>query len=684
MSSESRNDRKRKPTEDPEAVVANDGQSPKENKKARKVSLNAAAPEMDASVSTEGASTRNSACVADVAPEVSRRRIHAWMKDLHHSNNVKVNVALNALHVDLKNKEKCDMFTFSGGCHALVHLMKDRLKKATDKIQAYDQVTKLNEHAELKTLYKSLRVIISLTFMHDLSKDGITRVGGVEAVVKTMEKFPKCQALQLPACNALINLTACNISNKKAVKEGEIKVLLAALKNHLSSVNVCERACWALRNIVTGSKENAERLITMGGAATVDEVSIIKWPDNDKVQLLARRLATMLSSRPGGRSDSESFKVAAASKAAPIMSSQPDEPTIAPQSGVARKMSSEFATASPKVPAMSSDPREDSDPKPTGTPDALVGSSDHRMSSKDADASPKSLKRPPITSQHGDDRKRKPKDTPYAEVSTDDRRSSEVATAYTEVPTMSTQSVDDHKRKQTDTPDAVVGSDDHRSSKVATASTGSDDQSSPEFATASTEVATMSSQPADPTMSSQPGYGHKRSVEVDTASKEVGTSSSQPAAPTISSQSRDDRKRNTMETPEGVVTCDQHSPRGRTSQRVCKDIFASSITSPQTNAPVAIERASTAHVASSPIIMHEESASYTEPPEEPIQGMWTLIRDLNHPDTAKVDAALKALIIDLVEDSTIWNHFAVVGSCFAAVQLTKLVVKEAIRWISEE
>jgi hypothetical protein len=42
------------------------------------------------------------------------------------------------------------------------------------------------------------------------------------------------------------------------------------------------------------------------------------------------------------------------------------------------------------------------------------------------------------------------------------------------------------------------------------------------------------------------------------------------------------------------------------------------------------------------------------------------------------------LIIDLVEDSTIWNHFAVVGSCFAAVQLTKLVVKEAIRWISEE
>jgi hypothetical protein len=134
-------------------------------------------------------------------------------------------------------------------------------------------------------------------------------VGGVEAVVEVMKKFPKCQALQTSASSALRNLTACNIGRKKAVKVGGIDVLLAAVNNHLSSVNVCGRACWTLANIVLGSKENIERLIALGGTAAVDKVSN-KWPDNDKVQARAQSLIKILHSQPVGRSGSESSKVA--------------------------------------------------------------------------------------------------------------------------------------------------------------------------------------------------------------------------------------------------------------------------------------------------------------------------------------------------------------------------------------
>jgi hypothetical protein len=163
-----------------------------------------------------------------------------------------------------------------------------------EKIPACDQVAELNELAELETLDKSLHLIICLTYMHDVSRVGITAVGGVEAVVDVTKTFPECDDLQLLACKVLVNLACCNVGKQKAVEMGGINVLLAAVNNHLSSVNVCESACWALRYIVTGSKENAELLISLGGGATVVKVKN-KWPDNDKVQTQVRHLAKLIA-----------------------------------------------------------------------------------------------------------------------------------------------------------------------------------------------------------------------------------------------------------------------------------------------------------------------------------------------------------------------------------------------------
>jgi hypothetical protein len=68
--------------------------------------------------------------------------------------------------------------------------MQDCVDKAIDECPAGDQVTKLNERAELTTLIKTLIVIISWTSLHDESTVGIKAIGGVEAVVRVLQSFP--------------------------------------------------------------------------------------------------------------------------------------------------------------------------------------------------------------------------------------------------------------------------------------------------------------------------------------------------------------------------------------------------------------------------------------------------------------------------------------------------------------
>jgi hypothetical protein len=129
--------------------------------------------------------------------------------------------------------------------------------------QACVQVTELTETAELKTLYRSLRVISCLAAGHDESKVGISSFGGVKAVVEVMKGFPRCHNLQVVASCSLGNLTYCNLGTKKAVEAGAMVVLLAAANNHLNIACLCEYACWALFNIIDESKENTKLLIRL-------------------------------------------------------------------------------------------------------------------------------------------------------------------------------------------------------------------------------------------------------------------------------------------------------------------------------------------------------------------------------------------------------------------------------------
>jgi hypothetical protein len=231
-------------------------------------------------------------CVEEEEEEESLEGVGKLIQDLAHSDNAKVNAALDALSLDLgKDKEKCDTVTAWGGCAALVRLMKDRLKKAMKKIPQCDQVTESNELPELRTLCKTLCVITNVSFYTERVRVAMVTVGGVEAVVKVMKTFPKCQALQWRGCGALLNLTPNNYTGKaKVIESNGIEVLLAAINNHLGSPDVCRKACWALVNNMNGSKENTELLIFLGGGAAVAKVRR-KWRNNDLVQTQVRKLA---------------------------------------------------------------------------------------------------------------------------------------------------------------------------------------------------------------------------------------------------------------------------------------------------------------------------------------------------------------------------------------------------------
>jgi hypothetical protein len=175
------------------------------------------------------------------------------IQDLAHFDNAKVNAALDALNWDFfKDKENCDSVIIWGGCAALVHLLKDRLKKAMKNVPACDRVTKLKELAELTTLHKTLGVIINLTYTSEISKVGIATVGGVEGAVKAIRTFPKCQTPQERACGTLCNLAGCSIGKAKAIESGGIEVLLAAINNHLGIASPCQHSYRALYNIGDG------------------------------------------------------------------------------------------------------------------------------------------------------------------------------------------------------------------------------------------------------------------------------------------------------------------------------------------------------------------------------------------------------------------------------------------------
>jgi len=77
----------------------------------------------------------------------------------------------------------------------------------------------------------------------------ITKINGINMVIKTMQNFPTDFDVQEQACRALINIGTTDKNRKVIAKEGGVEVVLTCLKNGSTSTSLCTAACWCLRNI---------------------------------------------------------------------------------------------------------------------------------------------------------------------------------------------------------------------------------------------------------------------------------------------------------------------------------------------------------------------------------------------------------------------------------------------------
>jgi hypothetical protein len=78
-----------------------------------------------------------------------------------------------------------------------------------------------NELAELTTLSKTLIVIISWTSLHDEIKVGIkAAIGGVEAIGRVLQSFPKCHDLQWRGCCAGVSQDFAKAERPSTVSKG--------------------------------------------------------------------------------------------------------------------------------------------------------------------------------------------------------------------------------------------------------------------------------------------------------------------------------------------------------------------------------------------------------------------------------------------------------------------------------
>jgi hypothetical protein len=137
-------------------------------------------------------------------------------------------------------------------------------------------------------LSKAFIIISNMTHRYPRSMSDFNSIGGVEVLVKVMKTFPKHHPwVQLRACNALCNLTACPVGRKRADEAGAIEVLLTTIKSYPGNKYIFLYGCRTLTNMCASSFERNKQLIELGGIAT--------WPDDAEARAVAKGLLEVMA-----------------------------------------------------------------------------------------------------------------------------------------------------------------------------------------------------------------------------------------------------------------------------------------------------------------------------------------------------------------------------------------------------
>lgn len=113
--------------------------------------------------------------------------------------------------------------------------------------------------------------------------------GCVKVVVKAMQKFLLCAELQRDAGIILWNLLQTSEGRKSGLKEGAMRALLTAVKNHPAEYHICNDALDTLGNLIEGSVSCTLHLMAMD-AVTVASKALADWPADSDTHDTARNL----------------------------------------------------------------------------------------------------------------------------------------------------------------------------------------------------------------------------------------------------------------------------------------------------------------------------------------------------------------------------------------------------------
>jgi hypothetical protein len=300
MSFEPTNDRKRKSTEAQEPVVSSnttdDERSPRDTRP-RRVSMEA--PSSVSSTHAIAPTPGNHSIVTSIAsasrgtvaaPYGSAEGIGKLIHALNCSNGAVVDAALDSLYrYSIRGFGSLSWAKIAavGGCFALVQLVKNSLETAIEIIPVRNQVNDFHLQVATGRLSRAFIIISNMTHVHPMSMHSINSIGGVEVLVKTMKTFPKHPWLQLRACNALCNLTACPVGRERAHEAGAIEVLLTTIKSYPRNKYIFLYGCRALTNMCESSFERTKQLIGLGVITT--------WPDDVEARHTAKCLLQVVA-----------------------------------------------------------------------------------------------------------------------------------------------------------------------------------------------------------------------------------------------------------------------------------------------------------------------------------------------------------------------------------------------------
>jgi hypothetical protein len=299
MSSETTNDRKRKATEGPEPVVSSntDESRPRDTTRPRRVSMEApsrvSSPHIVAPTPVFRSLVAGFASVTHgtiAAPCRSAEGIGKLIQALTCSNGAVVDAALDVMYRYSKHgfgSPTWAKIAAVGGCFGLVQIAKKSLEMAIEIIPLRNQVNDSHLRVITGRLNRACIIISNMTYAYPKSRYGINSIGGVEVLVKVMKTFPKHPWLQLRACNALCNLTACPVGRRRAEKAGAIKVLLTTIKSYPDNKFIFLYGCRAIINMCETSFERTKQLIDLGGITT--------WPDDFEARHVAKCLLQVVA-----------------------------------------------------------------------------------------------------------------------------------------------------------------------------------------------------------------------------------------------------------------------------------------------------------------------------------------------------------------------------------------------------